>query len=955
MDAFLKIVAKDLYNKVGNDLSRTVVVFPNKRAGLFFNEYLAHQSDKPIWSPAYISISELFQQLSPLRSGDNIGLICELYSVFRTEMQNDESLDDFYFWGELLLNDFDDIDKNLVDADKLFANLKDLKGIMDSFDFLDEEQEAAIQQFFQNFSIERRTVLKERFISLWDKLGSIYNDFRSNLLEQGIGYEGMIYRDAIARLNPSELPYEKYVFVGFNMLNKVEFQLLNTLKQANKAMFYWDYDVFYTQSLQRKHEAGIYMQKNLEHFPSSLEVDAFDNLRKPKQIQFIASPTENAQARYLPQWLKGIEYKQEKENAVVLCNESLLFPLLHSIPPSVENLNVTMGFPLSQTPTYTFVNALIELQTTGYNKETGRYTYNAVQAVLKHPYTRNLSILAEPLEHELTENNRFYPLPSELKRDELLEKLFTPTVSMISLCNYIADLLKEVTLLYRKEEEEGEENLFNQLYKESLFKSFTIVNRMTSLLESGKLNVKEETFKRLIHRLLTATNIPFHGEPAIGMQVMGVLETRNLDFKNLILMSFNEGMVPKSGGDSSFIPYTLRKAFGMKTVEHQDAIYAYYFYRLIQRAENITILYNTSADGLNRGEPSRYILQLLVEWEHPIKQEFLEAAQSPLTTTEISIEKNNEVLEKLHESYNTKRNNKGRFTPSALNCYLDCSLRFYFRYVARLKARKEINTEIDSSTFGSIFHLAVELIYKKLTEAGSLIRKEDLEQLLKDNRKIQDYVDAAFRKEFFHIAENEKPEYNGTQLINSKVIVTYVKQLLRNDMLYTPFNMVDMEKSVYENIDIETSKGNINVQIGGYIDRVDSKDNTLRIVDYKTGGSPKIPANIEQLFTPGENRPGYVFQTFLYAAIMSKQQPLKVAPSLLYIHRASSDEYSPVIEMGEPRKPKIPVTDFSLYEEEFRKYLCELLEEIFNPQVPFTQTEVKQNCEYCDYKSICNK
>ena len=382
MKTFLQLVAQDLHSKIGNDLSRVAIVFPNKRASLFFNEHLASQSDHPIWSPAYVSISELFQQLSDQKLGDPIRLVCELYKIFREETKSEESLDDFYFWGELLISDFDDVDKNLVDADKLFTNLQDLKNIMDDFDFLDKEQEDAIRQFFQNFSIEKHTKLKEKFISLWDKLGDIYRSYRSQLASLGIAYEGMLYRNVIEALDTNALRYDKYVFVGFNVLNKVETRFFSLLQEAGKALFYWDYDLFYTRLPQQRHEAGEFILRNLEKFPNELPETVFDCLRHPKKVRFISSPTENAQARYLPEWVrdtllnKDLQEKpcEEKENAVVLCNESLLLPVLHSIPSEVKSVNITMGFPLAQTPVYSFINAVVELQTTGYHSETGRYS-----------------------------------------------------------------------------------------------------------------------------------------------------------------------------------------------------------------------------------------------------------------------------------------------------------------------------------------------------------------------------------------------------------------------------------------------------------------------------------------------------------------------------------------------------------------------------------------------------
>ena len=959
MESFLKLVAADLYKHTEGNLAHTAVVFPNKRAGLFFNEYLAQESDSPIWSPAYVSISELFRSLSPWEVGDPVKLVCELYKIFRRETQSTETLDDFYFWGEMLISDFDDADKNKVDTDKLFSNLQDLRNIMDDYTFIDDEQEEAIRQFFQNFSIERRTALKERFISLWNVLGNIYKGFRESLASQNIAYEGMMYRHVIEHLDVDKLPYEKYVFVGFNVLNKVEHTLFTQLKDAGKAVFYWDYDEFYMKENRQAvtHEAGEFIRRNLRDFPSPLSGELFKNLSKPKEVHYIASSTENAQARYLPQWIRNNLTTPEKETAVVLCNEALLQPVLHSLPAEVKHVNITMGFPLSQTPVYSFLIALLELHTHGFNFKSGRYTFQSVVTLLKHPYTRQLTGQAELLEKELTRNNRFYPLPGELGKDEFLTRLFTPLSGNLNLCIRLSETLQQVASIYQANTSGTEDtDAFNQLYRESLFKAYTTINRFRTLIEEDELTVQSETFRRLLVKILSTTNIPFHGEPAIGMQVMGVLETRNLDFRHLVLLSVNEGQLPKSGGDSSFIPYNLRKAFGMTTIEHKIAVYAYYFYRLLQRAERITLIYNTSSDGLNRGEWSRFMLQFLIEWPHPITRQFLEAGQSPQGTSSITVEKTPDVMRQMQSLFDVRANPKAKFSPSALNYYLDCPLKFYYRYVAGLSAPDEVSAEIDSATFGSIFHYAAEHIYKDLTTHGKVINKEALETLLRNEVKLQDYVDTAFKKLFFNVPQNEKPEYNGVQLINSAVIARYLKQLLQNDLRYAPFTFIASEMEVDEPIDIQTPKGVIKSRIGGIIDRMDSKDGTLRIVDYKTGGDADTPPHVESLFIPDKKRSNYVFQTFLYAAIMCRKQPtMKIAPALLYIHRAATETYSPVIQMGESRKPKEAVEDFSKYEKEYRERLQGLLEEIFNPEKSFTQTEIIEKCTYCDFKALCKR
>lgn len=957
METFLKQVAHDLYNKTEGNFTKVAIVFPNKRASLFFNEYLAQESDRPIWSPTYVSISELFRQSSDLSIADPIKLVCDLYKVFQKATGSKETLDDFYFWGEMLIADFDDADKNMADTHALFSNLKDLNKLMDNYDFLEEGQKEALSQFFHNFSINQVTELKQRFISMWNVLGDIYTEYKALLESQSIAYEGMLYRQVIEQLDVEALPYNKYIFVGFNVLNKVEHTLFKKLNEAGKAMFYWDYDTFYLNKT--PHEAGEFIRRNLRDFPSELPASFFDNLNQPKEVTFIESPTENGQVRYLPQWIRENLTSQEKETAVVLCNEALLQPVLHALPDNVKHINITMGFPLSQTPAYSFVNALMELHTSGYNPNNGRYLFAEVISVLKHPYTRQLSPEAEKLEQTLTRDNRFYPLPSELKQDNVLELLFTPRRNNLDLCSMLSEALKEVAVIYQQQAA-SHSDAFDQLYRESLFKTYTLVNRFHTLIESKELNVQAGTFQRLLTRVMSSSSIPFHGEPAIGMQVMGVLETRNLDFRHLIMLSVNEGQLPKAGGDSSFIPYNLRKAFGMTTIDHKIAVYAYYFYRLMQRTEKVTLVYNTATDGINRGELSRFMLQFLIEWGYPVLRKQLEAAQSPQDSTPIIIEKTPDVMERMKSVFDIRNNPKALISPSALNCYLDCPLKFYYKYVALLSAPDEVTADIDSAKFGSIFHYAAEHIYKALTAHGKLISKENLETLLKDEVRLQTYVDNGFKELFFNLPQNEQPEYNGIQLINSAVIVKYIQQLLRNDLRYAPFTFVGSEQRIFENIEICTSTGDIQSRIGGIIDRIDSKGESLRIVDYKTGGDADTPANVQSLFIPDKKRSNYVFQTFLYASIVCKKLREKndsrlVAPALLYIHRAASENYSPVIQMGEPRKPKEPVDNFAQYEGDFRENLKTLLEDIFNPDISFTQTEIEDKCAYCDFRALCKK
>ncbi|MBQ2299081.1 MAG: PD-(D/E)XK nuclease family protein [Bacteroidaceae bacterium] len=958
---FLKAVAEDLYNKVGQDLSRTVVVFPNKRAGLFFNQWLSQSTDKPLWTPAYMTISELFRLLTPLQVADPIRLVCTLYTIFCQETGNDkETLDNFYFWGEMLIADFDDLDKNLVDANRLFKNLEDLHKMIDDHSYLTKEQEEALKLFFHNFSIEKKTELKDRFLTLWNVLGNIYHRFRQTLEADGLTYEGQLYRSVVeGDTDFDALPYDRYVFVGFNVLNQVEHRLFSTLQKNGKALFYWDFDTHYVEPKQeyQQHEAGEFIRRNLRDFPNELtDKNLFDNLSKPKQIEYIAAATENAQARYVPQWLKQHLTEKENETAVVLCNESLLQGVLHTLPEDyVKALNITMGYPMNGTPIHSLLTLLTALYTEGYDVHSGRYLYRYVSAVLKHPYVRQLSFNAEPLERRLTEQNRFYPLPSELQTDDTLLHLFPAegTSNGASMLDHLLEAIKQCATLFQTTNDA--QTAEAQLSQEALFKCYTLVNRLKKLVDEGLLTVSLPILARLINNLLASQSIPFHGEPAIGLQVMGVLETRNLDFSHILMLSVNEGQLPKKEGDSSFIPYNLRKVFGMTTIEHKNSVYAYYFYRLIQRAQNITLIYNTSSDGLNRGEMSRFMLQYLVEKNpsNTLVKYTLQPNQKIRKQTDIMIKGSTEIANRLRKRFGQ---GKGFLSPSAINVFLDCPLKFYLRYACNLREADEVTTEINSSVFGNIFHRSTEIIYKELLgkHSDGLITKSEIEALLKDDLTLRETVNRAFKEEFFMIPLDQKAEYDGLQLLNKEVITAYVKQLLRRDAAHAPFRFVGAEYTVKKSIQLNTMDGTepFTINLGGNIDRWDEKNGIQRIIDYKTSNTIQEAKQMEDLFDPKiEHRPYHIFQTFLYASLLTDELPNStVSPALFYIQKAASEDYSPTVKLA-----KEPVEDFAPLKSDYMSRLKELLCRMFSSQTDFTQTCQPSHCTFCEFAHMCGR
>lgn len=1011
MDSFLQLVARDLLTTSNGDLSRTAVVFPNKRASLFFSQHLAREAgQRPLWAPTYLSISELFSQFTPLRLGQTMELVCELYPIYRQVTGSTEPIDNFYFWGELLVADFDDVDKNLVPADRLFANLSDLKTITDQADnsFLDPEQVAAIQRFFAYFNPEQQTKLKREFFQVWEKMGALYHAYQDRLQGLGMAYEGMLQREALNNLSgilnantgkicmPQSCVTDsyQYAFVGFNALNRVEHQLFSLLKQTGQALFYWDYDASYVAldvdgrpasplSNAPIHEAGTFMRTNLREFPNRLDTSLFHSMDQPKQITFASAPTENAQAHYVTSWTRtlftpdegggGHLPGQESETAIVLCNEALLMPVLHAIPSEVASVNITMGFPLIQTPAYSLLQALLSLQTEGIQASSNGQVYKVetVTRVLRHPYVRQLSPQADELRRGLESKAQFFPKPADLAADDALRRIFTPQTDVTALCSYLSDVLALAASTYRNESASHPTgNPMSALYREALFEAYTLVGQMLYLIQNHRLDLQIATFRRLLERLLAAAKIPFHGEPAVGMQVMGVLETRTLDFRNLLMLSVSEGNIPKSGGESSFIPYSLRKAFGMTTPDQQGAVYAYTFHRLLQRAERITLAYNASTEGMNRGEMSRFMLQLLVGSQQPIRRISLQSPHLPGRTRSIAIPKSGTMLERLQSRFHASLNPKATFSPSSLNTYLNCPLQFYFHYVAQLKPPTRITADVDSAMFGTLFHAAAQLMYIKLTERSRQILASDL-RLIADNTAIlKVFVDRAFREKFFMLSPNESMTYDGTQLVISRIIVRYLHQLLQTDMPLESFCIEGLECPVSDVINVPTPQGKLPIRVGGIIDRLDSQTNDqrtlLRIIDYKTGGDEQKAESIEHIFTPDPQRPSRILQTFLYADIVCRrprkylaecqgnQKPILVSPCLLLIHKSASPDYNPVIQMGPPRQ-KEPVGDFTPLADAFRKRLTALLQEIFDPNVPFTQPPFTDHCAFCDYRQLCKR
>lgn len=998
MKAFLKIVAKDMLEKYGTDMSDIAVVFPNKRASLFLNSYLAQLARKPIWTPTYITISDLFRRHTDLKVADPIKSICDLHKTFVKCTGIDETLDHFYGWGQLLLSDFDDVDKNMVDAKQIFANLSDIHEL-DDVSYLTDYQKQMIKKFFSNFSDDHNSELKKRFLQLWCHFYDIYVEFNKRLTQQGLAYEGALYRN-VANNENITFRHKKYLFVGFNMMQKVELNLCDRLMKQGKAAFYWDYDQYYMDG---NNEAGHYIRQFLPYYPNELadypQQEIYNNMTKNKDITYISAPTENIQARYVNTWLKeNGRYKMGRNVAIVLSDESLLQSVIHSLPPEVGSVNITIGYPLQQTPFYSLIQQLIQLQGIGHPKFSDTYRLHYVLIALRHPYTRYISEKYTDLQNKLNEQKRFYPSREFLSMDgdEGLSLLFRDlegtnapkgtdkeretdkekdTASQDEynkkLITYLLDVLRTIGIHAKK--------LEDPLFHESLYRTYTLLNRLQDLIMAGDLQVDIITLERLIQQLIQTTSIPFHGEPAEGIQVMGVLETRNLDFDHILVLSCNEGKLPKGVNDSSFIPFTLRNAYGLTTVENKVAIFAYYFHSMLQRAHDITLTYNNATEDGQSGEMSRFMLQMMVESQHSIKRRTLTAGQKPLRPAYNEEQKTDEVMAVLDDIK--------MITPTFLNTYQRCQKQFYYKYVKGLLEPDEIDEdEVDNKIFGNIFHRAAELFYYTFASKEDIavddrgkqrlihpivISAGDLDNALKDSSLVYRLVDQAFREELFKVSSSDyHPKYNGLQLINKEVIASYLRQLITIDRRQAPFTIIGMEIVVSTTLGVATARGEKLFRIGGFIDRLDAVAangnpsaggnlaERIRVIDYKTGRAQAThPKDIDEVFgtTPQamNKHSDYYLQAILYSLIIKNdrrfnpaQEP--VSPGLLFIQNAGSEDYDPTLKLG-----KELLSDVAPLEAEFTEHLRSLLADIYNPAVTLKPTEDKKRCIYCPYAALC--
>ena len=959
MKPFLYQVASLFYEKWGAEVSRLAFVFPNRRTGLFFQKYLSEVADIPLFSPTILTINDLFIQLSGKQSADRISMLFTLYDIYIRQSGSTETFDEFLYWGEMLLNDFDDIDKYMANARMLFSNVTDLREIENDFDFLSDEQIAAIRSFWSSFYPRGDTPNQQQFLAVWQVLYDLYEEFRATLAAEGKGYEGMIFREVVESMERGEspdLPYEQIVFVGLNALSVSEERFLAQLQKRKIADFYWDY--VSDKVTDPDNKASYFVSRNRKSFPSSMKLPPEEKVKT--EIEVIGIPSGIGQAKHvytlLSDWCKEAEMSSEEalRTAVILPDEHLLIPVLNAIPEQIRRINVTMGYPLAGTPVASLIEYILALQkNVRYIDRNPLFYFRDVLPVLNHRYILSTSPeIISSLVKEITENNKIYISHTELEKTPLLEILFTPVTGVEAFSDYLIKVLEELNKVMSAlsdEEEEDAPQRTNDLEQEFIFHYFTTVNRMKEVMKDARIEMKIDTFFRLLKRVTDTITIPFHGEPLSGLQIMGVLETRALDFDRLIILSMNEGIFPQRKAANSFIPYNLRRGFGLPTYEHQDSVWAYHFYRLIERASHVSLLYDTRSNGLQTGEVSRFVHQLHYHYEVPMRDKLVVYNVSSSKTPPLAVPKREDIMRRL-DAY--RKGGSKAISASAINTYLDCPLKFYFSVVEGIREEEEVSETIESDVFGSILHKVMEELYKPFQ--GKMVTVDLLKAIRKDTALLTGVIARAFASEFFKTEVVRS--LTGQNYLIGEMIRKYVEKILERDGKLTPFVYIESERKINGLISLSDHS---EIRLKGFIDRVDEVRDAIRIIDYKSGSGTTTFSSIESLFNKEEkDRAKAVMQVFMYCwmyAHLTENKGKTIQPGIYYVRSLFSDPFDPSVYHRIERGKSEKVEDFSGYAQAFEEGLRGCLDEIFNPEIPFTQTPTGKACSYCPFKGICGK
>jgi len=977
MKSFLQECAEDILNKFDKEDS-ICVVFPNKRTMIYFRKEYAKLKNEVSFAKNLYPINLILNKFHKTTTADELTLLFELYDAFRQvffkpEMRNKNIAGDFNLFfdtGQKILSDFNEIDNYLIDIDRLCHNFADLSELDAFYSDLDEETVKIIKAFWANFSTERLSNEKLRFQELWINLPKVYKIFRENLKAKKCSYSGMHNREICEIIKNGNLKteFKTYIFVGFNVLNKAERKIFSYLKQSGKAKFYWDADNYYISD--KNQEAGMFMRGYLKDFPNEINSKPPSNIiSQEKNVEYIAVPLEVAQAKavhdVLSEMSKMPDFVPEK-TAVVLGDEHLLFPVLNSIPKEIEKINVTMGYPFKETPVFSFIDNCLQLRNNVRKTSSGNtdYYFKDVMSVLNHPFVCNLKDFYSKAICQKIKDERKIRIPKDFlgSYSHILSLIFETEISSPEdLLNNFLEILSEIYFIKNPESENSTPKLENEF----IYSAYTSIKKLynnISALKYKELDLILTT--RLLKQHLLEVKIPFESEDGDGIQIIGMMETRNIDFDNIILTGMNEGVFPKRSENNSFITEGMRLAFDMPVVKFKDAVFGYFFYRLFQRSKNITVLYNNVFANSLSGEASRFATQILKEASseaiqdskiHITQKQFVRKIQ-PLKAKDIFVKSNEDTFEKLRP-YFSKGEGARALSPSALNTFINCPLKFYFQYIARLLPKEDLEEEATAADFGSILHSTIEKLYNKICELthSKTITCESIKLIhpLKEEFALEQF------NQHFKVNNSSKEKLSGFDSIFFEVLLQYLDRILDFDSSIAPFQLTGTEKKEYARMKIFSSGKALEINLGGILDREDfiEKTQSLRIVDYKTGDtsdSMKFSC-VDDIFSkPPATRSKEAFQVLLYSWVYMQNHPNTQPEPAIYSVRNEITKENSRFTIIKDKKITIPVNKNNIKEltEEFKEKLKAVLEQLFDINQEFKAKE-SPNCRYCNFQNFC--
>jgi len=932
---FLEKIASHLIETYADNVSDICIVLPNKRAGLFLKEHLSKLIDKPIWLPEILGAEELIERLSELEVVDNISQLFELYEVYKKTIKDPEPFEDFSKWGQILLHDFNEIDRYLIPTEKLFKHINEVRALE-----------------VWNLGEREITEFQAKYLKFWNQLGDLYQKFNAHLNQNELAYQGQAFRKVAEEImkNPEgfveeKIKWDKIVFVGFNALNNAEETIITKLIKQNKAEIIWDADEYYLND--KMQESGIFLRKFKEKevfTPFSWISNKFEV--ETKRIDILGVPQNIGQAKYITNIISELDGSNNyKDTVVVLADENLLVPVLQSVPEEVENINVTMGYPLRSTPINNFFEifftTLLNAERFGHKGKL-TYHYNDILKLIQLPFSRIIfgAENCDAIKKQIINNN--WVFINKDKLNFINDKLPIKLAEEYS----ISEILKQCKVYI----EEGknhfvakkEENGNVKLELEYLFHYAKLFNQLTRLTTKYPVLETIKAFYSIYHQILSGFAIDLYGEPLKGLQVMGMLETRNVDFDNVILLSTNEGVLPAGKSFNSFIPFDVKKAYKLPTHMEKDAVYAYHFYRLIQNAKNITILYNTETDEFGSGEQSRFVTQIeneLKDFENiSISKQII---QYPTVKSEVKhqvIEKTPDIIQKIKQHF------ERGISPSALITYINCPLDYYYKYVLGLRESDEVEEAVSHSTFGSYVHKVLELLYTEFRDGKTNVTEANLKELLK---LVPETTKKAFSKDF-----SERELMSGKNLLTYNVALNYVNTFIKNEIQFVnklndDLYIKALEKELNASLVLKIKEGDLKVNLRGNADRIDAYGDTIRIIDYKTGLVKPTDLGIVNFEELSEvNKKNKALQILMYAYMYAQNNGVKnidLVSGIISFRKLSSG-FMP-FKIG-VKKDAVKEIDEEIILE-FESLLAHVFENMIDIEQPFTHQHEAKYCDFC--------